>query len=239
MGSVNPVFFLPEAVKQGGEGLAALFAQSVTQGSGQFCTNPGLCIFMNNEESRTFIQRTANAISGSAIHPLLTKGIAEAYISGLQKQKNLPGAQVVSVKKEKTVEPALLSVSAKDLLQTPEYFEEVFGPSTLAVLADRNEELFQIAEKMPGQLTATIHAAEKDYPVTMELLDLLTQKVGRIILNGFPTGVEVSHAMVHGGPFPATTDSRSTSVGTTSIYRFTRPVCYQNFPDSFGLRNGS
>ena len=138
------------------------------------------------------------------------------------------------------VEPTLLSVSAKHLLQSPEYFEEVFGPSTLAVLADNEtEELFQIAEKMPGQLTASIHAAEKDYPVAKELLDLLTQKVGRMVMNGFPTGVEVSHAMVHGGPFPATTDSRITSVGTTSIYRFTRPVCYQNFPHSFGLKKGS
>jgi 2,5-dioxopentanoate dehydrogenase len=236
MGSVNPVFFLPEAVKQGGDLLASQFAQSVTQGSGQFCTNPGLCILMNNEESRTFIQKTAAAMSATVIHPLLTKGITEAYVSGLQKQIELPGALVISAKTEKTVEPALLSVSAKDLLQTPEYFEEVFGPSTLAVFADRDEELFQIAEKMPGQLTATIHAAEKDYPVARELLDLLTQKVGRVVMNGFPTGVEVSHAMVHGGPFPATTDSRTTSVGTTSIYRFTRPVCYQNVPSSFGLK---
>ena len=107
-----------------------------------------------------------------------------------------------------------------------------------AVLADRNEEIFQIAEKMPGQLTASIHAAEKDYPQAMELLDLLTQKAGRILMNGFPTGVEVSHAMVHGGPFPATTDSRATSVGTTSIYRFTRPVCFQNFPAFFDLKTG-
>jgi alpha-ketoglutaric semialdehyde dehydrogenase len=239
MGSVNPVFFLPEAVKQGGDGLAGQFAQSVTQGSGQFCTNPGICIFMNNEESRIFIQKTATAMSATAIHPLLTKGITEAFVAGLQKQIKLPGALIISTKTEKTVEPALLSVSAKDLLEAPEYFEEVFGPSTLAVFADRDEELFQIAEKMPGQLTATIHAAEKDYPVAKELLDLLTQKVGRIIMNGFPTGVEVSHAMVHGGPFPATTDSRTTSVGTSAIYRFTRPVCYQNVPASFGLKNGS
>ena len=236
MGSVNPVFFLPEAVKQGGELLAAQFAQSVTQGSGQFCTNPGICIFMNNEESRTFIRKTADAMSAATIHPLLTKGIADAYISGIQKQKHLPGAHVVSEKTEITVAPAILSVSAKDLLHTPEYFEEVFGPSTIAVLADHVGELFQIAENMPGQLTASIHGSEEDYPQARTLLDLLTQKVGRIVMNGFPTGVEVSHAMVHGGPYPATTDSRSTSVGTTSIYRFTRPVCYQNFPDAFGLK---
>src|SRR5258706_2593088 len=188
---------------------------------------------MNNEESRNFIQKTAAVISGSVIHPMLTKAIAEAYNTGLLKQKKLPGAHVLSVKSEMTIEPAMLSVSAKDLLQIPEYFEEVFGPSSVAILANLDEELFQIAEKMPGQLTATIHAVEKDYPVAKELLDRLTQKVGRVVMNGFPTGVEVSHAMVHGGPFPATTDSRSTSVGTTSSYRFSRPVCYPNFSPSF------
>jgi NADP-dependent aldehyde dehydrogenase len=236
MGSVNPVFFLPEAVKQGGDRLAEQFAQSVTQGSGQFCTNPGLCILMNTGESRSFIQKTAAAMSATTIHPLLTQAITEAYISGLQKQMTLPGAHVVSAKSEMKVWPALLSVSAKELLQIPEYFEELFGPSTVAVFADHEEEIFQIAEKMPGQLTASIHAAEKDFPIAKELLDLLTQKAGRLVMNGFPTGVEVSHAMVHGGPFPATTNSRSTSVGTTSIYRFTRPVCYQNFPPGFDLK---
>jgi NADP-dependent aldehyde dehydrogenase len=238
MGSVNPVFFLPEAVQLGGETLAGQFAQSVTQGSGQFCTNPGLSILMNTSVSRSFIQKTAAIMSATVIHPLLTQAIAEAYISGLQKQMNLPGAHIVSAKSEMTAGPALISVSAKDLLQIPEYFEELFGPSTVAVFADHEEELFQIAEKMPGQLTASIHAAEKDYPVAKKLLDLLTQKAGRLVMNGFPTGVEVSHAMVHGGPFPATTNSRSTSVGTTSIYRFTRPVCYQNFPPAFDLKTG-
>jgi NADP-dependent aldehyde dehydrogenase len=148
----------------------------------------------------------------------------------------LPGAHIEAAKSDMELAPALLSVSAKDLLQNPEYFEELFGPSTVAVFADREEELFQIAEKMPGQLTVSIHAAEKDYPVAKKLLDPLTQKAGRLVMNGFPTGVEVSHAMVHGGPFPATTNSRSTSVGTTSIYRFTRPVCYQNFPPGFDLK---
>ena len=238
MGSVNPVFFLPEAVKMGGESLAGQFAQSVSLGSGQFCTNPGLCVFINNEDSRSFIQQTGEILSATVIHPLLTKGISEAYISGLEKQIKLPGAQVISAKTEMSVEPAILSVSAKNLLQHPDYFEEVFGPSTLAVLADSYEEMFQIAEKMPGQLTGSIQAVEKDYPAALELIDRLTQKTGRIVMNGFPTGVEVSQSMVHGGPYPATTDSRVTSVGTTSIYRFTRPVCYQNFPASLGVKAG-
>jgi NADP-dependent aldehyde dehydrogenase len=238
MGSVNPVFFLPGAIHQGGESLASQFAQSVTQGSGQFCTNPGICILMDNEESRSFIDKTANAISASVLHPLLTKAIAEAYVSGLKKQKSLPGARVITTSSDLPVSPSIVSVSANDFLQTPEYFEEVFGPSTVAVFANGEEELYQVTQKMPGQLTATIHAVEADYPHAKNLLDLLTQKAGRVLMNGFPTGVEVCHAMVHGGPFPATTDSRSTSVGTTSIYRFTRPVCYQNFPAFFDLKKG-
>jgi len=239
MGSVNPVFFLPEAVKKGGDELANQFAQSVTLGSGQFCTNPGLCILINNEESRLFIQKTADALSATMIHPLLTKGISEAFVAGLEKQKKLPGIEVVTGRREENIAPSMQMVSASYVLQQPEYFEELFGPSTLAVLADSYEEMYHIVEKMPGQLTGSIHAAELDYPQAIELVDLLTQKVGRLVMNGFPTGVEVSAAMVHGGPFPATTDSRVTSVGTTSIYRFTRPVCYQNMPFSLMPNGGT
>ena len=232
MGSVNPVFFLPEAVRQGGETLAKQFAQSVTLGSGQFCTNPGICIFINNEESKLFIKKLADTMSATAIHPMLTKGIADAYSSGLEKKKKLPGASAITAKTGTDIEPYIISVAAKDVLQHPDYFEEVFGPSTLAVLADSYDEMYQLAETMPGQLTGTIHAAETDYKTAKELIDRLTQKVGRVVMNGFPTGVEVCHAMMHGGPYPATTDSRVTSVGTTSIYRFTRPVCYQNMAAS-------
>jgi 2,5-dioxopentanoate dehydrogenase len=232
MGSVNPVFFLPGAVKQGGETLAGQFAQSVTQGSGQFCTNPGICVFLKNDESKLFIQKLTDALSASALHPLLTKGISDAYRSGLEKQKLLRGAKELITKTENRIEPSIIAVDAKDVLQYPDYFEEVFGPSTVAVLADSYDEIYELIETMPGQLTGTIHAAENDFQTAKELIDRLTQKVGRVVMNGFPTGVEVSHAMVHGGPFPATTDSRSTSVGTTSIYRFTRPVCYQNLHSS-------
>ena len=133
---------------------------------------------------------------------------------------------------ETDIRPGIITISAKSLMENPDYFEEVFGPSTVAVLSENYDEMFRLAEMMPGQLTGTIHAAESDYPIAKELIELLTQKVGRVIMNGFPTGVEVSHAMVHGGPYPATTDSRVTSVGTSSIYRFTRPVCYQNIPHS-------
>jgi NADP-dependent aldehyde dehydrogenase len=144
----------------------------------------------------------------------------------------MTGASILTISSETDIKPSIISVSAKNLMKQPDYFEEVFGPSTVAVLVDSYDEMFRLAEVMPGQLTGTIHAAENDYPTAKELIELLTQKVGRVIMNGFPTGVEVSHAMVHGGPYPATTDSRVTSVGTSSIYRFTRPVCYQNIPHS-------
>ena len=232
MGSVNPVFFLPEAVKRGGESLASQFGQSVTMGSGQFCTNPGFCILINNEESKLFIQHVADGLSATPIHPLLTKGITDAYISGLEKQHKMSGAPMLTITAEANIKPSIMTVSAKHLMQNPDYFEEVFGPSTVAVLADSFDEMFRLAEVMPGQLTGTIHASENDYATAKELIAFLTQKVGRVIMNGFPTGVEVCHAMVHGGPYPATTDSRVTSVGTGSIYRFTRPVCYQNIPHS-------
>jgi NADP-dependent aldehyde dehydrogenase len=233
MGSVNPVFFLPEAIKMGGESLVSQFTQAVTMGSGQFCTNPGFCILINNEESKLFIQRVADGLSATPIHPLLTKGITDAYKSGLAKQHTMSGASIFTITGETDVKPSIIAVSAKNLMQNPDYFEEVFGPSTVAVLADSYDEMFRLAETMPGQLTGTIHAAENDYPTAKELIELLTQKAGRVIMNGFPTGVEVCHAMVHGGPYPATTDSRVTSVGTCSIYRFTRPVCYQNIPHFF------
>jgi alpha-ketoglutaric semialdehyde dehydrogenase len=232
MGSVNPVFFLPGALNQGGETLAIQFAQSVTLGSGQFCTNPGISVLINNEDSRLFIQKLADGLSETNLHPLLTKGIADAYKSGLEKQKNLPGATLFATKSETGIRPGVISVSAKNVLQNPDYFEEVFGPSTVVVMAENFDEMCQLASWMPGQLTGTVHAAEDDYQKAKELIDLLTQKAGRILMNGFPTGVEVCHAMVHGGPYPATTDSRVTSVGTTSIYRFTRPICFQNIPSS-------
>jgi alpha-ketoglutaric semialdehyde dehydrogenase len=232
MGSVNPVFFLPDAVNQGGEILASQFAQSVILGSGQFCTNPGISVFIDNQESKSFIQKAADTMTGAAIHPLLTKGISEAYKSGLEKQTKLHGAKEEITKTVTGIGPSMISVKAKDVLLHPAYFEEVFGPSTVAVLAESYDEMHQLIEIMPGQLTGTIHASENDYPTAKELIDHLTQKVGRVVMNGFPTGVEVSHAMIHGGPYPATTDSRVTSVGTGSIYRFTRPVCYQNIPSS-------
>jgi len=232
MGSVNPVFFLPGALNGPAEALAQKLAQSVTLGSGQFCTNPGVCVFIDSPQSRRFTEELAMALSACNLHPMLTEQIAGSYIEGSRKQEALKGAEQLVAIKENKIHPHLVRVSAKYALKDPGYFEEVFGPSTVAVMTESFEEMLRLAAGMPGQLTATVHASEKDFTDARELIDQLVLKAGRLILNEFPTGVEVSPAMVHGGPFPATTDSRSTSVGTGSIYRFLRPVCFQNMPSS-------
>jgi len=232
MGSVNPVFFLPGALNGPAEALAQKLAQSVTLGSGQFCTNPGVCVFIDSPQSRRFTEELAMALSACNLHPMLTEQIAGSYIEGSRKQGALKGAEQLVAIKENKIHPHLVRVSAKYALKYPGYFEEVFGPSTVAVMTESFEEMLRLAAGMPGQLTATVHASEKDFTDARELIDQLVLKAGRLILNEFPTGVEVSPAMVHGGPFPATTDSRSTSVGTGSIYRFLRPVCFQNMPSS-------
>ncbi len=231
MGSVNPVFFLPNAIEKNGEQLAKNFAASIAQGSGQFCTNPGLFVLLNSEKSKKFISDVSEAIAAITLHPMLTKKIADGYHDGIKNQLKLTGAKAVSKINYNAVAPSIVQTTCKHVLDTNSYFDEVFGPSSLAVIADDMEEVKSFIEKMPGQLTATIHASEKEISEVGSLVEKLQHKVGRIVFNSFPTGVEVCNAMVHGGPFPASTDSRSTSVGTTSIYRFVRPVCYQGFPD--------
>jgi len=228
MGSVNPVFFLPEAIAEGGETLVSQFAASITLGAGQFCTNPGVFVLMANENSEQFINQLAEALSSAAIHPMLTKGISDAYGDGVEKQKKLSGATSPLKNLANNNTANLITANAKDALTNPEYFEEVFGPAAVGLLVNTYEEMFELIDNMPGQLTATVYAAEGDNQISGELIEQLTYKAGRVMMNNFPTGVEVCDAMVHGGPFPATTDSRVTSVGSTSIYRFTRPVCYQN-----------
>ncbi len=231
MGSVNPAFFLPNAISTGGETLANNFAASITMGCGQFCTNPGIFVLIDNAESKTFVQQLSKALDSTTLHPMLTANMDAAYKKGVQHQQQLTGVDVlVKPADAETLHPSLVATTVQQVLKTPDYLEEVFGPASVAVFAKDEKEMQAFIENMPGQLTATIFATEAEYATAEVLAELLTYKAGRILMNGFPTGVEVCHAMVHGGPFPATTDSRSTSVGTTAIYRFTRPVCYQNFP---------
>lgn len=230
MGSTNPVFFLPGALSQNAAGLATAFAGSVTLGMGQFCTNPGL--FVIPREQTAFAEQVAEKLNQATVSPLLTEGIQTAYLQGIAQQQQAHGTTVLTDWNAAEIRPHLLLTTVGQTEQHPELTEEVFGPSTVGVVANSKAEMLAFARKLRGHLTATIHGTEADLAEYEDLVDILTTKVGRILFNGFPTGVEVSHAMVHGGPYPATTDSRTTSVGTTAIYRFTRPVCFQDFPPS-------
>jgi NADP-dependent aldehyde dehydrogenase len=225
MGSINPVVLLSEKIKIASEALADGLSQSVCMGVGQFCTNPGLLILLKSDEG--FLDLLASRLNTMPLGTFLTKGIKDAYANGTKLLANHAGVhQLTHVD---LPSPALFKTSAKSAMDHPEVLEEVFGPSTLAVLAENMEEMIAFIDSLPGQLTATIQGELSELGKSEDLIEALTQKVGRILLNGFPTGVEVSGAMVHGGPFPSTTDSRSTSVGTQAIYRFTRAVCFQNF----------
>ena len=231
MGSVNPVFFLPGIIQEKGAGLAKSLAESVTMGVGQFCTNPGMFVVQQSQDSEAFVAQTKQELSAISVGPMLTANIKKAFLSGIQKIKEIVGVNSLIAIKEGKVNPQLFSSKVQQVLANDEIAEEVFGPSTIAVYANDKEEVLEFAKKLKGHLTATIFGTPEDLINYRELVNILQQKVGRLIFNNFPTGVEVTHAMVHGGPFPATTDSRSTSVGTTAIYRFTRPVCFQNCPD--------
>lgn len=234
MGSTNPVFILPGAVRENAASLARMLAASATLGVGQFCTNPGMTILLESQDTENFLQDSAAIFNETPAGTMLTAGISQAYRSGIKKLTDEKGAAVIGAGKKSDHTHRgtayLLQAAASAVLADPAMTEEVFGPSSLAITAKNKMELLQFARSLAGHLTATVHALPEDIREYAELFEILECKAGRIILNGFPTGVEVAHSMVHGGPFPATTDSRTTSVGTGAIYRFTRPVCYQDFP---------
>lgn len=236
MGSTNPVFILPGALKEKKEAIAKDLAGSVTLGVGQFCTNPGLVITQRSDDEKKFHETLSESIGQIAAGVMLTPGISKSYQQGIEKLSTRKGVSVLAKGGAGNGAchgtPYVLKGTMEAFLNDHALEEEVFGPSTLSVTAEGKEELLKAAERMQGHLTATIHGTEDDLKNHADLIAILEQKVGRIIINGYPTGVEVCHAMVHGGPFPATTDSRSTSVGTAAIYRFARPVSYQNFPTS-------
>ena len=232
MGSVNPVVFLPGIIAEKSAALAESFAASVVLGAGQFCTNPGIFLLINNEASLQFIGLLKEAIAVKPAVGLLTGGIKKSYCDGIQLQRNTAGAIGLTEFDETTPQPHLLQTTAQAIMSNPALSEEVFGPSTVAIVAEDMSELINCCSHLQGQLTASILGTATDLINATELIETLQLKAGRLIINAFPTGVEVCHAMVHGGPFPATTDIRTTSVGTQAIYRFTRPVCCQDFPDS-------
>jgi len=237
MSSVNPLFVLPEALHTRGAQIAAGLFGSFTLGVGQFCTKPGLIYLPRNADADALVAEVKALVEKAARSPMLTEGILKSYHSGIAGRQAQGHANTVAQASSNGAgsnyaAPVLMQIDAKDLLANPELSSEVFGPSTLVIRYDSREQLIALAGAVEGQLTATLHATEADLTAFADLIGILERKAGRLIVNGFPTGVEVCHAMVHGGPYPATSDSRATSVGTYSIYRFVRPVCYQDFPQA-------
>ena len=238
MSSLNPVFILPGALRERTAQLVEGLKNSVTMGVGQFCTKPGLVFGIGGGEFGKFAENFAAAMRAAAPGTMLSPGICRAFHDGLETMERVPG--VIAMAMSDTTpdatqthgEPVVFGTDAENFLRQPALHEEVFGPYTLLVDAPGFNDLVRIARHLEGQLTATIHGTADDLANAGELLAALQRKAGRIVVNGFPTGVEVSPAMHHGGPYPATTDERFTSVGTAAIQRFARPVCLQNLPAS-------
>jgi len=235
MSSTNPVFILPGALRENAEKIASGLHASFTLGAGQFCTKPGMVFVPEGPDASRFRSKLEEVVTPSAPFHLLTSVIRNSYGTGIGARRAKPGVRVIAEAEpggELGVGAALFETDAEAFLKDPDLASEIFGPSTLVVRHSGRDQVLRIARELEGHLTATIHGTEQDLGDWSDLVAILEEKVGRLIFNGFPTGVEVCHAMVHGGPFPATSDGRSTSVGTQAIYRFSRPVCYQNFPDS-------
>jgi len=236
MGSTNPVFILPEAMKKRGQEIAAAYSASVTLGVGQFCTNPGLLIYQSNGDN--YKQSLKSAFEKTSGGVMLTPTILNAYKSGVRHHLAIAGVEQLAISGSEPNNdtnialPVLLTADSNIFSDNPQLSEEIFGPAGMIIPVNTKKEMLEIAEHLSGHLTATVHGNNEELIEYKELLNILEQKAGRVIINGFPTGVEVCSSMVHGGPFPATTDSKTTSVGTAAIYRFTRPVCYQNMPQS-------
>lgn len=234
LGSVNPMFFMPKALGARGTEIATGWAASLTMGAGQFCTNPGICVVLDGPDADAFVAAATKALEAFGPQTMLTDGIASAYRDGGAKISKAAGVQelIASTCDLRSAAPYLFETTGKDWLDNELLGEEVFGPLGLIVRAQNMDELLDIAKSLKGQLTCTIHLDDGDSEDAQNLLPILERKAGRILANGFPTGVEVCDAMVHGGPYPASTNFGATSVGTLSIRRFLRPVSYQNIPES-------
>jgi alpha-ketoglutaric semialdehyde dehydrogenase len=233
MGSVNPVFLLPSAVKERGAALAQGLAMSITVGTGQFCTNPGIIVGVRDASLDAFEAALAARITATDASVMLYPQLSASYGNAVGHAEGL-GASVTArgtTDDAHRSTPALLRVDAAQFVAQEELREEMFGPVSIVVGAGDVAELERVAESLEGQLTATIHGTPAELREHRGLVEILQRKVGRLLFNGYPTGVEVGHAMQHGGPYPASTDSRSTSVGSAAIARFVRPLCYQDFPD--------
>ena len=246
MSSINPVLLFPAALQSRAEALAQGFVASLTQGAGQFCTNPGLVIARQGPALERFIQTAAQRVQRSPAQTMLTPGIFNAYEAGVGALLEHARAQSVASGLEgetpNQCRAHLFVTQASEFLADPALQAEMFGAASLIVQCASDAQIRQVIEHLEGQLTATLHLDDADVESARALLPTLERKAGRLLVNGWPTGVEVCDAMVHGGPFPATSDTRTTSVGTAAILRFLRPVCYQDFPDALlpaALKHGN
>jgi len=239
MSSGNPLFILPGALRKGPAALAQGLFGSFTLGAGQFCTKPGVVFLSESPQALKFREEIEQLVKQAQPYTLLTGGIAREYDRATiarAAQTSVIESQVSS-EKDDGAEPfhahaRVFTATLDQLISKPELADEIFGPDTLIVRCGSTDDYLSAARSLSGHLTATIFGDEDDLAANRELIHILEQKAGRLIFNAFPTGVEVTHAMVHGGPYPATSDPRFTSVGSLAIYRFARPVCFQNFPQS-------
>lgn len=234
LGSVNPMFFMPAALKARGAEIAKGWAGSLTMGAGQFCTNPGISVIIDGPDADAFIEAATAALEPMGAQTMLTDGIASAYRAGRDRIAGTAGVQEIltSTCDLRNATPYLFATTGKEWLDNEILGEEVFGPLGLIVRVGDFDEMLNIAKSLQGQLTCTIHMDAADADSARRLMPILERKAGRLLANGFPTGVEVADAMVHGGPYPASTNFGATSVGTLAIRRFLRPVCFQNMPEA-------
>ncbi|MGB0658554.1 MAG: aldehyde dehydrogenase (NADP(+)) [Mangrovicoccus sp.] len=234
LGSVNPVFLLPEAMKTRGAALGEAWAGSLTMGAGQFCTNPGVLVALEGAETEAFLAAAKTALEAMGAQTMLTEGIANSYRKGVDTISGQAGVQEVltSTCDLRNATPYVFHTTGAEWLANDALGEEVFGPLGLIVIVKDETEMLAVARSLQGQLTCTLQMEEGDTSIGQALVPILERKAGRVLVNGFPTGVEVADSMVHGGPYPASTNFGATSVGTLAIRRFLRPVCYQNMPEA-------
>ncbi|OGT36140.1 MAG: 2,5-dioxovalerate dehydrogenase [Gammaproteobacteria bacterium RIFCSPHIGHO2_12_FULL_37_14] len=238
MGSLNPVFLLPHALAERGEKIAEAFYQSVTLGVGQFCTNPGIVFGLDSEALQDFLHDVAKRISETSPGTMLNKGIQQAFVQGIHALSGYPGVTKLASTQDQADDKktqggaTLFSTDLKTLLENEAIKKEVFGPCSVVVSCESKARMCDLARSLEGHLAASVHGTERDFEEYADLLSILRTKVGRIIMNGFSTSVEVCASIVHGGPYPATTSAHMTSVGTLAIERFVRPICFQNYPQS-------
>ena len=245
MGSINPIFLMPSKLASDHTVLANQLANSINMGVGQFCTNPGIVVIPPSDQQSEFLETYGKVFEELKAHTMLNEGIYNNYES--TKEKLIDNEKVspvcnISGDESWAAQPALAKTTAKDFINNPNLHHEVFGPFSMAVICDTTAEVNEVAACIEGQLTATIMGSDEEIESHNDLVDTLKEKVGRLVFNGVPTGVEVGHAMHHGGPYPSASSSKYTSVGTDAILRFVRPICLQSAPQSIlpdALKDGN